>query len=129
MALSRQNSRTFGVESTNTTFEAEEHALNLARQYECTIAVSGPIDFITDGVRQVRVPYGAELMPLVTGMGCTLGAIIAAFRAVESNSFEASRLAIQYYGLCGELAASHACHPGTFYTAFIDALYSPNFEN
>jgi hydroxyethylthiazole kinase len=91
-----------------------------------TVVVSGPIDFITDGKKEAEIPFGSSLMPLVTGMGCTLTAVIAAFRGVLDNSFTSAELATAYFGLCGQLAGKKANHPGTFRTAFIDALHKAN---
>lgn len=128
MALAHHNNQTLGVETTHTPFEAKTAALQLAKQYKCTMVVSGPVDLITDGTNEIQIPYGSALMPLVTGMGCTLTAIIAAFRGIASNSFEASHLATLYVGLCGQLAAQHALHPASFRTAFIDTLHEANIE-
>jgi hydroxyethylthiazole kinase len=67
-------------------------------------------------------------MPLVTGMGCTLGAVIAAFRGISNNSFDSANIATCYFGLCGQAAEHKAKTPGTFRTAFIDALNEADFS-
>ncbi len=128
LALSTTDNKTLGVESRNTTQEAKESARSLSKAYGFTTVVSGPIDFITDGTREAEIPYGSSLMPLVTGMGCTLSAIISAFRGVITNNFEASLLATQYFNLCGELAAKSAKNPSSFCTHFIDNLYAADFK-
>jgi hydroxyethylthiazole kinase len=128
MTLANQKTKTLGVDAINKIEEAKELAIALANQYKITIVVSGPVDFITDGKNELEIPFGSALMSRVTGMGCTLTAVIAAFRGIVKNSFEASSLATLYFGLCGELAEKRARSPGAFRTAFIDALYSADFE-
>ena len=118
--------KTFGVESTNSIVEAKNIAIELSKKYNITVIVSGPTDFITDGERESEILFGSPLMSRITGMGCTLTAVIAAFRGVLDDSFESAKFAVGYFGLCGELAAKQAATPGTFRTNFIDALYEAN---
>jgi hydroxyethylthiazole kinase len=128
MSLIASNGETFGVESTNTIVQAKGAARELANRYGITVVISGPVDFITDGKLEAEVPFGSPLMPLVTGMGCTLTAVIAAFKGVSNNSFASAELATTYFGLCGQLAGNNAKHPGAFRTDFIDALHSADFD-
>lgn len=128
IALSGISSNTKGVESVNTTDDAKNAAIALANFHQCTIVVSGAIDFITDKTSTTEVAYGSELMPLVTGMGCAMTAIISAFRAVVNDSFEASNLATHYFNLCGELTALNDRHPASFQAHFIDHLHAADFD-
>jgi hydroxyethylthiazole kinase len=127
MALAAASGNTHGVETTNTTTQAKESARELATRYGITVVISGPVDFITDGKQETAIPFGSPIMSLVTGMGCTLTAVIAAFRGVTDNSFRSAQLACAYYGLCGQLAGTKAKHPGAFRTAFIDTLHQADF--
>ena len=87
------------------------------------VAVSGPVDYITDGARIARVSNGDAMMPRVTALGCSLNGVIGAF-AVGQEPFEATVAALAYYGLAGELAAeTRPQGPASFALAFIDALY------
>lgn len=129
MALQSNAGKTLGVEATNSTTEARDTAIRLAQEYSITVVVTGPIDFITDGTRTAELPFGSALMSRVTGMGCTLTAIVAAFRGISQDSFEAAKLATAYFGLCGELVAKKTTSPGRFRTDFIDALYEADLVN
>ena len=60
----------------------------------------------------------------VTGLGCALGAVIAACMAVEPDPIKAATAAVLAFGVAGEVAASHSTGPGSFAVAFIDALAS-----
>jgi len=92
------------------------------------VAVSGPVDFITDGKDAFRVSNGHALMPHVTALGCSLNGIIAAF-LVKQPALQATVAAMAYYGLAGEHAAKQANGPGSFQTAFLDALYTLSPED
>ena len=128
ISLQEHTGKTLGVESTHTTKEAIATARELSRKHGFVAVVSGPVDFITDGKREAELPFGSSLMPAVTGMGCALTAVIAAFRGVEADSFESAKLATAYFGLCGQLADKKLVGPGTFRTNFIDTLYAADFE-
>lgn len=123
IALVNDNGKTLGVESLSTTEQAEETAILLAKKYGLTVIVSGPTDFISNGTEKITLTSGSPLMALVTGMGCTLTAVIATFNAVMADAYEASKTAVLYYGLCGTLAAKKTKNPGGFSKRFIDELY------
>ena len=127
MALLEAINKTFGVESTHQMSDATPSAMILARNHQCTVVVSGELDLITDGQQQEILAFGSPLMSLITGMGCTLTAVIAAFKGVIASSYEAARLATAYFSLCGSLAADKTDKPGSFRTLFIDELYSADF--
>ena len=126
IALVNDNHQTLGVESLSTTEQAEKTAVLLAKKYDITVIVSGSQDFITNGLEKITLISGSPLMALVTGMGCTLTAVIAAFNVVIADAFEASKTAALYYGLCGTLAANKTTAPGSFSKQFIDELYQAN---
>lgn len=127
MALVGDDVRTLGVESANPTQHAQHAARALAENLGCTFVVSGAQDLIVDGTRQEFLAFGSSLMPFITGMGCTLGAVIAAFRSVVPDSYAAAKVATTYFGLCGNLVHEKTGRPGSFRTAFIDELYVADF--
>ena len=102
----------------------------IARQHGCIVAVSGEVDLVTDGDRALRVANGTPLMTRVTGLGCGLSAVTGAFCAVSGGDLlDAVAAAFGYYGLCGELAREASDRPGSFYTFFVDALYSAGADD
>jgi hydroxyethylthiazole kinase len=126
MSLLSDDSKTKGVEATHATIDAKVSAKHIALSHQCTVVVSGKQDLITDGKRCQTIPFGSALMPHVTGMGCTLTSVIAAFHAINPSAFESSYIATTYYGLCGQYAETQNPWPGSFKAAFIDALYEAN---
>ena len=115
-----------GVDATDSTDAAADAALALAHEYGSVVAVSGPIDLVTDGERVVRLANGHELLTRVTGGGCALGAVMAAFlgaaRATEHDALTAVAAASLVYTIAAEHAAAVATGPGTFAVALLDAL-------
>jgi len=63
-------------------------------------------------------------MSQMTGTGCMLAAMIAAFVACEKDFFLATVAAVAGFGIAGEKAAEKSIGPGTFKVAFLDSLYS-----
>lgn len=117
-----------GVDATDTTDAASDAALALASRHGSVVAVSGPVDLITDGRRVVRIANGDELLTRVTGGGCALGAVMAAFlgaaRASGTDPLTAVASASLVYTVAAERAAARASGPGSFAVELLDALAS-----
>lgn len=115
-----------GVDATDTTDAAAEAAAVLARRYGSVVAVSGPVDLITDGAQVIRIANGHPLLTLVTGGGCALGAVMAAFlgaaRGAEVSALSAVAAATLVYTIAAERAAAVSAGPGSFAVALLDAL-------
>ena len=95
-----------GVDSIATVSEAESAARSLAQEYGCVVAVSGAVDFVTDGKRWARVRNGTAMLTLITAAGCSVTAIIAACCAVlPDDMLMASAHALAYFGCVPVLSA------------------------
>lgn len=112
-----------GADSADPVGAAEAAARDLARRSGAVVAVSGPVDYVTDGEQAFRIANGHALMPRVTALGCSLNGVIAAF-LVGQPPLPATVAALAYCGLAGELAAAGAAGPGGFQPAFLDALFT-----
>jgi hydroxyethylthiazole kinase len=123
LALAGLSGHAKGVDAGDAVEAAGEAARVLAAG-GAVIAVTGPLDLITDGGRIARVANGHALMPRVTALGCALTGIVGAFAALERDAFLATTAALTVYGVAGEIAAAQASRPGSFAVAFLDALAS-----
>jgi hydroxyethylthiazole kinase len=123
LALAGGSAKTRGVDAADVVEAATEQAVQLARKLRVPVAITGPVDFITDGQRILRVANGHPLMASVTGTGCGATALIGAFAGVDPDPVSAAATALAYYGLAGERAAAGAAGPGSFMVRFLDALY------
>ncbi|MBN9082819.1 MAG: hydroxyethylthiazole kinase [Rhizobiales bacterium 62-17] len=110
-----------GVDSANTTSEAEQLCIELARRAGCVVVATGEIDLATDGKQIVRLANGSPLMTRVTALGCSLSSVMGAFMAI-APPLEAAVAALAVYGVAGDMAAEAANRPGSFRVAFLDAL-------
>ncbi len=123
LAGEKSESRTKRADSVHTVDQVAETARTLARELKTTLAITGPVDLITDGERVCRVMNGHEMMSHVTGTGCAATAIIGAFLAIDPDPLEAATTGLSYFGLAGEKAAAKSLGPGSFQVGLLDALY------
>ncbi|HSW70193.1 MAG TPA: hydroxyethylthiazole kinase [Gammaproteobacteria bacterium] len=123
LALSGTLSATRGVQSLAESDAAIEGAKYVSKKFEMTILVSGKKDVVVEDERVEIFDRGSKLMPIITGSGCLLSAVVAAFHAIEPNRFLASAAAAVFYSVCGEVAALQAEGPGTFKAKFLDVLH------
>ncbi len=128
ISLSGANSSTKGVESMHLVEKAMNIGSSLAKDLKKIIVITGPEDYVTDGTQSQTLPFGSSLMPLITGMGCTLTAVISAFASTNPNYFQAAVYATAYFGLCGQLAQQHSQVPGFFRQTFINNLFHPDWN-
>lgn len=95
-------------------------AAELARKYGTTILASGKVDIVGDGTRIARIKNGTPQLSTVTGTGCMLGALCAAFLPLCSG-MEAAVTACAALGICGQLARTDR-GGGSFMVSLMDAL-------
>lgn len=98
-----------------------------ARQLGCLVAVTGETDLVSDGDICFVIRNGRPEMSRVTGTGCQLSALCAAFLAADPDrSVYALAAAVCAMGLAGEIAWGHmAPHDGNaaYRSRIIDAVY------
>lgn len=112
-----------GVEAINTDANLTEVCVALAQDLKTSVAVTGPIDLVTDGKRFAEISNGHPLLSTVTGTGCMATSVIGAFLAVEKDPFLAAAGGLLTFGIAGQLAAQAApLKPGSFHVALYDAL-------
>lgn len=124
MALAGATARIRGVDSLESTTVAHRAAIDLARRASCVVAVTGAVDYISDGKRALEVHNGHPMFSRVTGTGCAATTAISCFCSVGDNHLLATACALAYYGACGEIAGAASAGPGSFQLALLDALYN-----
>lgn len=112
-----------GVDSLHGSETALDAARTLAARTGGVVAVTGESDYVTDGDRLIRIDGGHELMPQVTGLGCTATALIGAFCAVEEDRMAATTAALAVLAAAGRYAGSLAEGPGSLPALLFDALH------
>ena len=124
LSLGSAQSTTKGVDSTSSVQDAAVTAARLAKELDTILAITGPVDLVTDGSRALHIANGHVLMPYVTGTGCSATAVIGAFAAVDPDYLSAAATGLAFFGLAGEMAGQTATGPGPFKMHLLDALYT-----
>ena len=103
---------------------------DFAQRHSCIVAVSGAIDLVSDGTVCYVIRNGCREMGLITGTGCQLSALTAAFAVANPRSMiEAVAAAVCTMGLAGEIARSHLLPEEgnlTLRNRIIDSVYTMN---
>ena len=76
----------------------------LAKEFNTVIAVSGAVDYITDGSKEARVSNGTPLLTKITGTGCMTTALIGCCLGAKIPPFESAVTSLVAMGLMGEWA-------------------------
>lgn len=129
LALAGEPSLGRGVDSADDSHGALPVACRLAREYGTLVAITGRVDFITDGEQVWSVDDGDVLMTRVTGTGCALSAVAAAFCALPGDRLQHVAAACRVMARAGRLTAAVAAGPGSFAVGFLDRLYAMTTED
>lgn len=85
--------------------EAVRFAKDFAKKTGAVIAITGAIDIVADADKAYCIFNGHPMMSSVTGTGCQLSALTAAYVTANPDSpLEAAAAAVCAMGVCGELA-------------------------
>ncbi|GGF98244.1 hydroxyethylthiazole kinase [Rhodococcoides trifolii] len=112
-----------GVDSSADPADAVESARGLLARAD-VVSASGAVDHVVSGEALVRVAGGTPLLTKVTGTGCSLGALMAAYLAVTPSPLTAAVAAHVHVAVAADIAAEQHSAPGSFAVAYLDALYS-----
>ena len=92
------------------------------------VAITGAIDIVADGAKAYCIRNGHPMMSAITGTGCQLSALTAAFiTANPSQPLEAAAAAVCAMGLAGEIAHARLTPldgNATYRNYIIDAIYN-----
>ncbi|EMA8639195.1 hydroxyethylthiazole kinase [Cronobacter malonaticus] len=126
-ALAGESGGGRGVDATESAHQAREAARLLARRTGAVVAVTGEVDYITDGERTVAVDGGTGMLTRVVGTGCALSAVVAACCALPGDRLENVATACWLMKRAGELALTVSRGPGSFASALLDNLHAQAF--
>lgn len=98
-------------------------ALQVSLDFKTIVVVTGVTNYIVQNTQLEQVPGGHLLMGSITGSGCSLGSVIAAYVASHQPDLKVVTEAVRIYNLAGTNAGLLSTGPGTFVPNFIDELY------
>lgn len=122
-ALSGLGGQVRGVDSVEGLRDPVAATRGLAEKYGTVVVITAKRDILSDGRRVLGVDNGHTLLQTITGSGCMVTAVVAAFCAVERDFLAAAAAGLAYYGLAAEKAGDRARGPGSFRSGLLDALY------
>ena len=103
-------------------------AKSFAAKTGAVVAITGAIDLVTDGKTACCIRNGHPMMSSVTGTGCQLSAMTAAFvTANPTQPLEATAAAVCAMGLAGEIAHGRLTKldgNASYRNYIIDAIYN-----
>lgn len=103
-----------------------------ARKTGAVIAITGAIDIVADQNTAYCIRNGHQDMSKITGTGCQLSAMTAAYVAANpGHTLDAVAAAVCAMGLCGEKAKARMTKPdgnSSYRNYIIDAIYNLTAE-
>ncbi|WP_322613206.1 hydroxyethylthiazole kinase [Dermacoccus abyssi] len=112
-----------GVDAGDDVDSALDVAAALAARTGGAVAVSGEVDaVVATDTPTLRIANGHPIMTKVTGVGCALGAMVAAYLPVARTPHLAAAAATAALTVAAEEAARRAAGPGSFAVELLDAL-------
>jgi hydroxyethylthiazole kinase len=121
LVLDEQNSSSKGPDSQDSTESALTTAISLAQKYETIVTITGKTDYITNGKDIYSITGGDIALTKVTGTGCSLSAMVAAFIANSMDPLLATASACFMMKKAGELANKQQ-GLGTYAVSLLDKL-------
>src|SRR3989440_11058841 len=113
---------TRGVDSISLAEDREVVAIRAAREFGCTVAITGARDVIADGERLARVDNGHPLLGAITGSGCMATTLVAAFLAVEADAWLATTAGLVAVGLAGGMGRPRGGGARTFLSLRLNSV-------
>ncbi|CAF1512421.1 unnamed protein product [Adineta ricciae] len=113
-----------GVDSLTGAADPCETVRQLAqkRNKKTVVALSGKTDYVSDGDRVVIIKNQCDRLNQLTGMGCTVSALMACFAGVTKDYLVAAVGGFVVMSVCAELAAKdqNVCGAASFQVALFD---------
>ena len=108
--------------------KAMAFAKDFAARQNCVVAITGAIDLVADANKCYVIRNGRAEMSRITGTGCQLSAVTAAYAVANpDNILEAAAAAVCSMGLAGEIGWSNMQEGdgnSTYRNRIIDALFN-----
>lgn len=133
--LAGLHATTKGVDASETDLERSmqsgiDIASVLADKYNCTVAITGAIDIVSDGKRAFCIENGHKMLRSITGTGCMCTSLIGSFCGVTADYRMAAVAGLLCMGIAGEAAFENAGQKGngSYRVAIIDEISKINSQ-
>jgi len=105
--------------------ETGQMAKRLAAKLDCTVAITGAVDVVSDGQRVICIENGHPMLSNLTGTGCMCSSLMGAYcGAAPGRILEAVTAALLSMGIAGEMAyeAAGSIGNGSFRVSLLDTI-------
>lgn len=103
-------------------------ARTLAERTGSIVVSTGPIDYVSDGRRTLRLSNGSGMLSKVSGTGCMASSVVGCYAGACGASVESVAAGITAFNVASEIAEKAGRGPGTFKPALMDSLYALTAE-
>lgn len=127
-ALLEEKAAGHGVDVITQADEGEklQTAKKLAAKFNCVVALTGQVDYVSNGRQVLVLNGGNEMLKKITGAGCITTTLCACCAAVTKDFMVAAALGVVIMGQAAELAAGFMEKkdgPGMFKTRLFDGIF------
>ena len=96
----------------------------IASNNKTIVAVTGEIDYVTNGTKVYAIYGGNKMMTKITATGCSLTCLIGAALTCDQDNIEATANMMGIYSVACDIALKKAEGPASLRTELIDTLYN-----
>ncbi len=132
MVLCGLESISKGVDSNENSSQGLTVAKNAAKLLNTVVAITGAVDYISDGEKVICLENGDKILTKVIGTGCMSTSLIGCYCAVTKDYLTAAAAGILSMGISGEIALKHIMRgegSGSFKVHLLDAIYNLSKED
>lgn len=120
-----KNEHNRGVDSHEDIKNPQELVKNLASKLNCTIAMSGAIDVVSDGEKVALISNGTKELSRVTGTGCMCASLIGSACGAGESGFESAVFGLSLMGMSAEkFCGAGKSGNGSLRVALLDGVYN-----
>lgn len=112
-----------GVDSFDDEEDLSEIIKKISNKLGATVVATGKFDYISDGIKVIKISNGTSKLKSITGTGCMTGSLIGSYLGACGNNVEAVAMAVLTMGLSGELADKGNISIGSFKEKLFNNVY------
>ena len=113
-----------GVDSTSSSNEALDAAIKISNDNDIIVAVTGEVDYVTNGSKVYAIHGGNEMMTKITATGCALTCLVGAGLTSKQDHLLSTANILGIYSLASDKACKVVKGPGSLRTELIDVMYN-----
>ena len=113
-----------GVDSTSSSNEALDAAIKISNDNDIIVAVTGEVDYVTNGSKVYAIHGGNEMMTKITATGCALTCLIGAALTSNQDNLVSTANMLGIYSVASEKASKSVRGPASLRTELIDTIYN-----